>query len=238
MPRRRQRRRAGGRADLNASSYRHERQQLASSATSCHRDAALMSDDIKTVGVVGAGTMGNGIAQVFAQAASSVRLVDVAQPMLERARGDDREEPRQVRREGQADRRRPRRGARPALDRDRRSTRSPTPTTSSRRSSRTSRPSATLFAQPRRAHAARRRSSPRTRRRSRSPSLGAATKRPDQVLGMHFMNPVPLMTLVELIRGQATSDDVDADRGRVCARRSARRRSRRPTIPASSPTAS
>ena len=35
--------------------------------------------------------------------------------------------------------------------------------------------------------------------------LGAATKRPDRVLGMHFMNPVPLMTLVELIRGQATS---------------------------------
>src|SRR5213075_2826894 len=37
--------------------------------------------------------------------------------------------------------------------------------------------------------------------------LGAATTRPDQVLGMHFMNPVPLMTLVELIRGQATSDE-------------------------------
>jgi 3-hydroxybutyryl-CoA dehydrogenase len=36
--------------------------------------------------------------------------------------------------------------------------------------------------------------------------LGAATKRPDKVLGMHFMNPVPLMTLVEMIRGQATSD--------------------------------
>jgi 3-hydroxybutyryl-CoA dehydrogenase len=35
--------------------------------------------------------------------------------------------------------------------------------------------------------------------------LGAATKRPDKVLGVHFMNPVPLMTLVELIRGQATS---------------------------------
>jgi 3-hydroxybutyryl-CoA dehydrogenase len=35
--------------------------------------------------------------------------------------------------------------------------------------------------------------------------LGAATKRPERVLGMHFMNPVPLMTLVELIRGQATS---------------------------------
>jgi len=37
--------------------------------------------------------------------------------------------------------------------------------------------------------------------------LGAATNRPDKVLGMHFMNPVPLMTLVELIRGQATSDE-------------------------------
>jgi len=36
--------------------------------------------------------------------------------------------------------------------------------------------------------------------------LAAATTRPDRVLGMHFMNPVPLMTLVELIRGQATSD--------------------------------
>jgi len=37
--------------------------------------------------------------------------------------------------------------------------------------------------------------------------LGAATKRPDRVLGMHFINPVPLMTLVELIRGQATSPE-------------------------------
>ena len=43
--------------------------------------------DIKTVGVIGAGTMGNGIAQVFAQSGFSVRLVDVAQPMLDRARG-------------------------------------------------------------------------------------------------------------------------------------------------------
>jgi 3-hydroxybutyryl-CoA dehydrogenase len=37
--------------------------------------------------------------------------------------------------------------------------------------------------------------------------LGAATRRPDKVLGMHFMNPVPLMTLVELVRGQATSPE-------------------------------
>jgi len=36
--------------------------------------------------------------------------------------------------------------------------------------------------------------------------LGAATRRPDRVIGMHFMNPVPLMQLVEVIRGAATSD--------------------------------
>lgn len=37
--------------------------------------------------------------------------------------------------------------------------------------------------------------------------LGAATTRPDKVIGMHFMNPVPVMKLVEVIRGMATSDD-------------------------------
>jgi 3-hydroxybutyryl-CoA dehydrogenase len=37
-------------------------------------------------------------------------------------------------------------------------------------------------------------------------AIAAATKRPDKVIGMHFMNPVPLMKLVELIRGQETSD--------------------------------
>ena len=37
--------------------------------------------------------------------------------------------------------------------------------------------------------------------------LGAATDRPDKVIGMHFMNPVPVMKLVEVIRGLATSDE-------------------------------
>jgi len=37
--------------------------------------------------------------------------------------------------------------------------------------------------------------------------IAAATKRPENVIGMHFMNPVPVMTLVEVIRGIATSDD-------------------------------
>jgi 3-hydroxybutyryl-CoA dehydrogenase len=37
--------------------------------------------------------------------------------------------------------------------------------------------------------------------------LGSATGRPDQVIGMHFMNPVPMMKLVEVIRGVATSNE-------------------------------
>ncbi len=36
--------------------------------------------------------------------------------------------------------------------------------------------------------------------------IGSVTKRPDKVIGMHFMNPVPMMQLVEVIRGLATSD--------------------------------
>ncbi|WP_437395194.1 3-hydroxyacyl-CoA dehydrogenase family protein [Flagellimonas lutimaris] len=38
--------------------------------------------------------------------------------------------------------------------------------------------------------------------------IGAATKRPEKVIGMHFMNPVPIMKLVEIIRGYSTSDEV------------------------------
>ena len=38
-------------------------------------------------------------------------------------------------------------------------------------------------------------------------AIGAHTRRPEQVIGMHFMNPVPVMQLVEVIRGLATSDD-------------------------------
>jgi 3-hydroxybutyryl-CoA dehydrogenase len=40
--------------------------------------------------------------------------------------------------------------------------------------------------------------------------IAAATKRPDKVIGMHFMNPVPVMKLVEVIRGLQTSDETTA----------------------------
>jgi 3-hydroxybutyryl-CoA dehydrogenase len=46
--------------------------------------------------------------------------------------------------------------------------------------------------------------------------IAAATKRPEKVIGMHFMNPVPLMKLVEVIRGLATSDDTLTTTVEVC----------------------
>ena len=49
---------------------------------------------------------------------------------------------------------------------------------------------------------------------------GAARTRPDKVIGMHFMNPVPVMQLVEVIRGLATSDETHA--ARAWSSRSAR----------------
>jgi 3-hydroxybutyryl-CoA dehydrogenase len=158
---------------------------------------------IKTIGVIGAGTMGNGIAQAFAQHGFSVRLVDVAQPMLDRARGTIEKSLGKF----------VEKGTLTASDRDAALGRLSTATTLEQLadadyvveaivedpvakcelfsgldvitrpdvilSSNTSSISITL--------------------------LGAATKRPDKVLGMHFMNPVPLMKLVEMIRGQATS---------------------------------
>ena len=41
-------------------------------------------------------------------------------------------------------------------------------------------------------------------------SIAASTKRPEKVIGMHFMNPVPVMKLVEIIRGLATTDEIYA----------------------------
>ena len=48
--------------------------------------------------------------------------------------------------------------------------------------------------------------------------IAAATSRPDRVIGMHFMNPVPIMRLVEIINGAQTSDEVNAAVVRVVER--------------------
>jgi 3-hydroxybutyryl-CoA dehydrogenase len=159
--------------------------------------------DIKTVGVVGAGTMGNGIAQVFAQAGCAVRVVDALPAALDRAKQTiDRSMAKFVEK-----------GKLPAAERDAALGRlsfggsldalagadfvveAIVEETAAKRAlfaelDRITRPGVIL--------------SSNTSSISIT-ALGAATTRPDKVLGMHFMNPVPLMTLVELVRGQATS---------------------------------
>jgi 3-hydroxybutyryl-CoA dehydrogenase len=160
---------------------------------------------IKTVGVVGAGTMGNGIAQVFAQAGFTVRLVDVAQPMLDRARSTIEKSLAKFVEKNKLT----------AADRDATLKRLTT-TVALDTLADADYVVEAIVEDP----AAKRElfagldamTRPHTILASNTSSisitlLGAATRRPDKVLGMHFMNPVPLMTLVELIRGQATSPE-------------------------------
>jgi 3-hydroxybutyryl-CoA dehydrogenase len=158
---------------------------------------------IHTIAVVGAGTMGSGIAQVFAQAGFSVRLFDVSPAALDRARAT------MARSLGKF----VEKGAVSAADRDAALARvqvvpsidalgdvgcaveAVAENVDLKRSifqqlDRVLLPAAILASN--------------TSSLSIT-SLAAATTRPERVLGMHFMNPVPLIPLVEVIRGQATS---------------------------------
>jgi 3-hydroxybutyryl-CoA dehydrogenase len=161
--------------------------------------------EIKTVGIVGAGTMGNGIAQVFAQSGFSVMLVDIAKPMLERARASiEKSLARFVENDKLT-----------TSDRDATLARLTTTTAIDRLTVadfiveaivEQAEAKGALFTS---LDAIMR---PEVIFASNTSSIsitviGAATKRPDKVLGMHFMNPVPLMPLVELIRGQRTSPE-------------------------------
>jgi 3-hydroxybutyryl-CoA dehydrogenase len=159
--------------------------------------------DIQTVGIVGAGTMGNGIAQVFAQAGFEVRLVDVAEPTLDRARAAIEKSLAKFVEKGTLS----------TADRDATLERLTTATTIDDFSTvdfiieaivENREAKASLFSSlDIVAHAdvilASNTSS------ISITALAAATDRPQRVLGMHFMNPVPLMKLVELVRGHDTS---------------------------------
>ena len=163
-----------------------------------------MTSSIVKIGVIGAGTMGGGIAQVFAQSGFEVTLVDAAQGALERARATIERSVAKLVEKGKLD---AAAGAgalerihhSPAID---------------------ALAEADFVVEAIFEDAAAKQALFRDLDRLTRPDvllasntssisitvLGAATTRADKVLGLHFMNPVPLMTLVELIRGQATSD--------------------------------
>jgi 3-hydroxybutyryl-CoA dehydrogenase len=161
--------------------------------------------DIRRVGVVGAGTMGNGIAHVFARSGYEVTLCDVQQSFLERALGTitknlDREVTKNKITVADKDSAMAR--IQPVTERSRladcdfvieaATEKFETKTEIFRDLDRQVRPDIILASN--------------TSSISIT-KLAAVTKRPDKVIGMHFFNPVPVMKLVEVIRGLATSQE-------------------------------
>jgi 3-hydroxybutyryl-CoA dehydrogenase len=159
---------------------------------------------IKTIGVVGAGTMGGGIAQVFAAAGFDVTLFDAAPAALDRAAASIGKSLGKFVEKGQMT----------AADRDAAIGRIDRVTAIDALASAEYVVEAAVEALDVKREIFRTLDSltPDTTILSSNTSsisittLGASTSRPDRVLGMHFMNPVPLMPLVEVIRGHATSD--------------------------------
>jgi 3-hydroxybutyryl-CoA dehydrogenase len=163
---------------------------------------------MKRAAVVGAGTMGNGIAHVFSQHGWQVALIDVAQPALDRGmstiRGNlDRQVKKGTLTAAQADEVMGRISAHLSLDAaaaadvvvEAASERPDIKFALFTELDRIAKPEAILA----------------TNTSSISiTEIAARTKRPGQVIGMHFMNPVPVMQLVEVIRGHSTTDETAA----------------------------
>jgi len=161
--------------------------------------------DIRRVGVVGAGTMGNGIAHVFARNGYDVVLCDVEQQFLERAlstvgKNLDREVAKsKITPEDKAN---TLKRIHPVTERDKladcdfvieaATEKFEIKTEVFRDLDRLTRPEIILASN--------------TSSISIT-KLAALTKRPEKVIGMHFFNPVPVMKLVEVIRGLATSQE-------------------------------
>jgi 3-hydroxybutyryl-CoA dehydrogenase len=161
--------------------------------------------EIKIVGVVGAGTMGSGIAHVFARSGFKVLLNDVEQRFLDRALTQIRANLGREAAKGKL----PESEIDPTLTRINltvdRETLSAADFVVEAASERFELKSEIFRALdrivPETAILATNTSSISITR------LAAQTHRPAQVIGMHFFNPVPVMTLVEVVRGLATSDD-------------------------------
>ncbi|MGB0686268.1 MAG: 3-hydroxyacyl-CoA dehydrogenase family protein [Planctomycetota bacterium] len=167
-----------------------------------------MNDTLK-VAVIGAGTMGNGIAQVFATHGHDVVLIDVAQEGLDRGLGTIRKSlDRFVKKEKMTQEETDAIFARVSGNLDLAAGVAGTDLVveavfeneevkkSIFRELDAAAPAGCILA---------------TNTSSISiTSIASATARPESVVGMHFMNPVPLMKLVELIKGEKTSDEVVA----------------------------
>ncbi|MGH9369882.1 MAG: 3-hydroxybutyryl-CoA dehydrogenase [Thermoanaerobaculia bacterium] len=161
--------------------------------------------EIRTVGVVGGGQMGSGIAHVAAAAGCAVLLADLEERFLEKARATiDRNLDREVAR-----------GKRSAAEKQAALGRVTTTTDLACLSAADIVIEAVvedesvkkeLFAKLDRLCDARAILASNTSSISIT-RLAASTRRPDRVVGMHFMNPVPVMELVEVIRGIATSEE-------------------------------
>jgi 3-hydroxybutyryl-CoA dehydrogenase len=172
--------------------------------------------NFRKVGVVGAGTMGNGIAQVFAQAGFDVRLVDASSGALDRARATIEKSLAKLVEKGRLS----------AAERESALSHLSTGVNIDALADAEYVVEAIFEdAQAKREVFARldQLTRPDVILASNTSSisitvLGAATNRPDRVLGMHFMNPVPLMSLVELIRGQATSPQTMMTATELCIR--------------------
>jgi 3-hydroxybutyryl-CoA dehydrogenase len=156
------------------------------------------------IAVLGAGTMGNGIAQVFAQNGHDVVLRDLSQPILDRARSAIERSLNKLVEKGRLT----------TVDRDSSLARvRPATDIAAAAGARlvveavveNFEVKAALFRELDALMAPEAILATNTSAISIT-KLATATNRPDHVIGMHFMNPVPLMPLVEVIRGQATSD--------------------------------
>jgi 3-hydroxybutyryl-CoA dehydrogenase len=161
--------------------------------------------EIKTVGVVGAGTMGNGIAHVFAGHGYQVVLCDVEQRFLERALGTiSKNLEREVAKNKitAEDRSAALARIQPVIERQRLASCDFVVEAATEQFE----VKAQLFREldqicrPEVILASNTSSISITK-------LGALTRRPQQVIGMHFFNPVPVMKLLEVIRGLATSQE-------------------------------
>jgi len=160
--------------------------------------------EIRRIGVVGAGTMGNGIAHVFARSSFEVLLCDVEKSFLERAIGNiGKNLDREVAKNKISGDEKSAALARitPIVDRDKLADCDFVVEAATEKFD----IKAQLFRDLDRI------CRPETILSSNTSSisitkLGSLTKRPEQVIGMHFFNPVPMMKLVEVIRGLATSD--------------------------------